>query len=123
MLKLILNVGMIKVKRIYEPLDKNDGFRILVDGLWPRGISKEKVDLWLKEIAPSKELRIWFSHKKERFDEFKKRYFEELRDKKKLLKKIKELEKEKGIVTLLYAARDKEFNNAQVLKEFLEGNL
>ena len=113
---------MIKVKRVYEPLDETDGFRILVDRLWPRGISKEKVDLWLKEISPSKELRVWFSHKKERFAEFKKRYFEELRGKRELLEKIKELEKEKGVVTLLYAAKDKELNNAQVLKEFLESN-
>ena len=86
---------MIKIKRIYDSIDKEDGFRILVDRLWPRGLSKDraKVDLWLKEIAPSDELRKWFSHDPEKCEEFKKKYAEELKNKADLLRKIKQIEK------------------------------
>ncbi len=112
---------MIKAKRIYDPPAKEDGFRILVDRLWPRGISKNeaKVDLWLREIAPSDGLRKWFSHDPEKWEEFKYRYESELRNKQELLNKIKQLEREKGIITLLYSARDEKHNNAIVLIEVL----
>jgi len=114
-------MDMIKIKRIYEQASSEDGFRILVDRLWPRGIKKEqvKVDLWLKEIAPSKNLRQWFSHKKERWEEFRIRYKEELKDKTELIEKIRELEKDHGTITLLFSAKDAEHNNAVVLLEEL----
>jgi len=112
---------MIKLKRIYEKVEKDDRFRILVDRLWPRGISKgkAKIDLWLKEIAPSDKLRKWFGHKPERWEEFKKKYQEELKAKKDLLKQIKELEKKNKIITLVYSAKDEKRNNAVVLFEVL----
>src|SRR5512136_2150427 len=105
---------MIKVKRIYETPAEEDGFRILVDRLWPRGLQKEKakIDLWLKEIAPSDELRKWFAHDPPKWEEFKHRYEEELSKKQKLLNVIKKTVKEKKTVTLLYSARDTERNNA-----------
>ncbi|MEO0254946.1 MAG: DUF488 family protein [candidate division WOR-3 bacterium] len=113
---------MIKLKRIYDKIKKNDGFRILVDRLWPRGVSKEKskIDLWLKDIAPSDKLRKSFGHKPEKWDEFKKLYKEELKNKIELLKEIKEYERKFGIITLLYSARNEKMNNAIVLKDFLE---
>lgn len=112
---------MIKVKRIYESYDKKDGYRVLVDRLWPRGISKEKahLDLWLKEIAPSTELRKWFGHDPKKWNEFEKRYKKELDDKKELITQIKELENEHKQVTLLYGARDTEHNEAVVLLKVL----
>jgi len=112
---------MIKIKRIYEPAANDDGFRILVDRLWPRGLSKEnaKVDLWLKDIAPSDDLRKWFHHDTKKWKEFKSKYQKELEAKKELLNKIKQIEKEKRIVTLLYSAKDKEHNNAIVLNAIL----
>lgn len=112
---------MIKIKRIYEKFEKENGFRILVDRLWPRGISKEsaRVDLWLKDIAPSDKLRKWFGHKEERWEEFKNKYKEELKQKKDLLKKIKELEKKCKVITLLFSAKDEKRNNAVVLFEVL----
>ncbi len=81
---------MLKIKRIYDLFDKDDGFRILVDGLWPRGLTKEKakIDLWLKEIAPSKSLREWFSHDPDKWAEFKNRYKKELKTKKELLERL-----------------------------------
>lgn len=112
---------MIRLKRIYETPAKQDGFRILVDRLWPRGLSKEKarVDLWLREIAPSDGLRKWFSHQPEKWTAFQSRYKAELRSKKALLKEIQKTEREKGTVTLLYAARDEERNNAVALRQLL----
>jgi len=112
---------MIKVKRIYEKPTKEDGFRILVDRLWPRGVKKEqaKVDLWLKDIAPSGNLRKWFSHKKERWKDFKIKYKEELKSKAGLVKMIKDLEEKHGTITLLFSAKDVEHNNAVVLLEEL----
>lgn len=111
----------IKIKRIYDAPLANDGLRILVDRLWPRGLSKEQahVDLWHKEIAPSNELRTWFSHKHELFEEFSKKYTEELENQKPVLNEIKKLAQAKQ-VTLLYSAKDTEFNNAVVLKKVLE---
>ncbi|MCK9450480.1 MAG: DUF488 domain-containing protein [Bacteroidales bacterium] len=111
---------MIKLKRIYEKPSDDDGYRILVDRLWPRGVSKAeaKLDEWDKEIAPSTELRKWFDHKEERFAEFSKRYREELKDKGKELDQLREIAK-KQTLTLLYAAKNPEMNQAVVLKEEL----
>jgi uncharacterized protein YeaO (DUF488 family) len=112
---------MIKVKRVYNSPAKEDGIRILVDRLWPRGISKEKAkaDLWLKEVAPSNDLRKWFSHDPKKWEKFKEKYEKELKDKEELLRKIKQMEREKGIVTLLYSAKDEEYNNAVALSAIL----
>ncbi len=112
---------MIKLKRIYGPHDKEDGYRVLVDRLWPRGISKEKahLDLWLKEIAPSTELRKWFAYDPKKWNEFEERYKKELNSKKELIAQIKELEKEHKQITLLYGARDTEHNEAVVLLKVL----
>jgi uncharacterized protein YeaO (DUF488 family) len=111
---------MIHLKRVYSDPDKSDGFRILVDRLWPRGLTKEKakVDLWLKDIAPSDQLRKWYSHDPGKWDEFKKRYFVELASKEELTGLILEKER-KGIVTLLYGKKDEKFNNALALMEYL----
>jgi uncharacterized protein YeaO (DUF488 family) len=110
----------IKIKRVYEEPAKKDGMRILVDRLWPRGLTKQKasIDLWLKDIAPSTELRKWFDHDPEKWKEFRKRYHEELQ---KNTSQIEVLEKEmkKGTVTLVYGAKDKEHNEALVLKELI----
>ncbi len=113
---------MFKAKRVYELPKGEDGFRILVDRLWPRGMSKDKaqLDLWLKEIAPSDELRQWFSHESEKWQEFQKRYRSELLAKKCLVDQLRQLEKEKGTVTLIYSARDAEHNNAMALKTIVE---
>ncbi len=113
---------MIKIKRVYEDASKDDGYRILVDRLWPRGVSKEKaaVDLWIKEIAPSNALRKWFSHEPEKWEEFRRKYSAELKDKEDLLKRIRDAEHEKGIVTLIYSAKDTSRNDAVVLYEVLK---
>jgi len=112
---------MIQIKRVYEGVDENDGSRILVDRLWPRGLGKDKarVEVWLKNIAPSHDLRKWFGHDPEKWVEFKRRYFEELKDKKELIEKIIE-KSQKGTATLLYGAKDEKHNNAVALKEFIE---
>jgi uncharacterized protein YeaO (DUF488 family) len=111
---------MIKVKRIYEPALPEDGKRIYVDRLWPRGMKKAevKIDEWLKEIAPSDELRKWFGHDPAKYQEFKKRYIIELKQHREILEKIKK-EARKETVILLYSAKDVEHNNAMVLKELL----
>lgn len=109
---------MIATERVYDR-SATKGTRILVDRLWPRGIKKEAVDLWVKEVAPSDNLRKWFAHKEERWPEFKKRYKEELKGKTAEIKKIKELAR-KGNILLLFGAKDQERNNAVVLKEFIE---
>ncbi len=108
------------IKRVYDAPDKEDGMRILVDRLWPRGLTKEKakVDLWLKDIAPSTTLRKWFGHEPEKWAEFKKRYLRELKENKEAVSLLKE-EVKKGAVTLVYAAKDKEHNEALFLKESL----
>ncbi len=113
---------MITLKRIYEPYRKDDGYRVLVDRLWPRGVSKEKahLDLWLKEIAPSNTLRKWFGHDPEKWEEFKKRYKKELEDKKEFINQLKLLKKKHKTVTLLYGAKDKEHNEAAVLADLLK---
>lgn len=109
----------IQIKRVYEKPDAKDGFRILVDRLWPRGLTKEKValDLWLKDIAPSTDLRKWFNHDPEKWKEFQKRYRKELKENKEAVDTLKEHLK-KGTVTLLYAARDEAHNEAEVLKDY-----
>jgi uncharacterized protein YeaO (DUF488 family) len=114
--------GMIKTKRIYESPAGEDGFRILVDRLWPRGVQKEKakIDLWLKEITPSDELRKWFAHDPRKWEEFKKKYEKELNAKQELLNEVRRTEKEKGTITFLYSAKDTEHNNAVALKTLLE---
>ena len=113
---------MIKIKRAYQPADEADGFRILVDRLWPRGISKvkAKLDLWMKDIAPSNDLRKWFNHDPARWHEFQTRYNEELKDKYELLKQLNDLEKDKSTITLVYGAKDEEHNNAVVLMGILK---
>ena len=113
---------MIRIKRVYDEASKEDGFRILVDRLWPRGLSKgkAKVDMWLKEVAPSDDLRKWFSHDPVKWQSFMKRYENELKDKRELLREIKQAEKEKGTVTLLYSAREEKYNQAVALLAFLQ---
>ncbi|HVA98505.1 MAG TPA: DUF488 domain-containing protein [Bacteroidia bacterium] len=110
----------VKIKRIYDEPSDNDGYRVLVDRLWPRGVSKivAHLDEWDKEVAPSTELRKWFDHKAERFDEFAKLYREELISKEKELDKLRAITKTKPI-TLLYAAKDSKVNHAIVLKNIL----
>ncbi len=112
---------MIKIKRIYNPPAKEDGFRILVDRLWPRGLSKEKakVDLWLKEIAPSDQLRKWYGHDSKKWTEFRKKYFNELKDKDELVNLIARKLKE-GTITFLYSSKEEKINNAVALKEYVE---
>ncbi|MFC6100762.1 DUF488 domain-containing protein [Olivibacter domesticus] len=111
-----------KVKRIYDPIDKHDGFRILVDRLWPRGFKKDdtRLDFWFKEVAPSPTLRKWFDHEDEKWEVFKKRYLEELRENKKKVDEFVDLLRSYKIVTLLYAAHNKEHNHVEVLKIYLE---
>lgn len=111
----------IEIKRVYELPAKNDGMRILVDRLWPRGLTKEKasVDLWLKEIAPSTELRKWFGHDPDKWKRFRGRYETEIRHNDDLVKVLKDKAKG-GTVTLVYGARDEKHNEALVLKQFLE---
>ena len=108
----------IRIKRVYEQPDKHDGRRILVDRLWPRGLTKEKasVALWLKDIAPSTELRKWFGHDSGRWEEFKERYLAELKGNSEQIQLLKQ-ELDRGIVTLVYAARDEEHNHAVVIQE------
>ncbi len=114
---------MIQTKRVYEKPVKEDGFRILVDRLWPRGLTKEKarVDLWMKEIAPSDELRKRFHHEEMNWSEFVKRYKTELAKKKELLSELKKLEKEHETVTLLFGSKDEKQNQAVVLADILKG--
>jgi uncharacterized protein YeaO (DUF488 family) len=112
---------MIQVKRAYDPQDTGDGVRFLVDRLWPRGVTKEnlKIDGWLREAAPSDDLRKWFGHDPDRWEEFRQRYFLELDDKPATLEPIRKAAQQ-GDVTLVYSARDKEHNQAVALKEYLE---
>ena len=111
----------IKIKRVYEKPGEEDGIRILVDRLWPRGLTKEKaaVDLWLKGIAPSTELRKWFDHDPEKWNEFKKKYFAELKGNKEAVLILKDHLK-KGVVTLLYAAKDEDHNEALLLSDLFK---
>src|SRR5260370_20877658 len=109
------------IKGSYEAPQPSDGCRILVDRVWPRGVSKERAEiaLWLKEIGPSTALRKWFGHDPKHWPEFQKRYRQELRNKSELAARIKQLENEHGVVTLVFSARDEERNQAVVLRDFL----
>ncbi len=111
----------ILVKRIYEPAVEQDGFRILVDRLWPRGISKERAQLglWMRDIAPSNELRKWFGHEAGKWLEFQERYRAELATRSDLLDSLLGLEQEHQVITLLFGARDQEHNEAMVLLDVL----
>jgi uncharacterized protein YeaO (DUF488 family) len=112
---------MIMLKRAYEPASKDDGLRVLVERLWPRGVSKQKakIDLWLKDLAPSTELRKWYGHDPARWPQFRKRYWAELKSQGDLLTLLKYVTQER-IVTFVYAASDEERNSAVALKELLE---
>ncbi|MDH4980705.1 DUF488 family protein [Hyphomicrobium sp. D-2] len=111
----------IALKRVYDSPSANDGLRVLVDRLWPRGLSKDaaKVDVWIKEVALSAELRKWFNHEPERWTEFKHRYRQELAANVDAIEHLRELSKTKPL-TLLFAAHDTEHNNAVVLLDFLQ---
>jgi uncharacterized protein YeaO (DUF488 family) len=115
----ILNI---KTKRVYDAASEDDGFRVLVDRLWPRGMTKDRVgaDAWMKELAPSTELRKWYKHETPKWTEFKRRYFQELDQKLAALDELRQAI-EKSTVTLLYSAQDTERNHAVALKEFLAG--
>lgn len=112
----------IEVKRIYDESEKNDGFRVLVDRIWPRGVSKKtaKIDYWAKEIAPSTELRKWFGHDQDKWSTFKQKYFEELKENSDQLTALKSAMEKKSTITLVYSANDTDHNNAVALKEYLE---
>ena len=112
---------MVKIKRVYDQVSPIDGKRILVDRLWPRGIKKEAaaIDEWLKDIAPSTELRKWYSHDPAKWGEFKKRYKIELKDKIGIIDRLRQ-ESKKRTLTLLFSSKTTELNNAVALKEFIE---
>jgi uncharacterized protein YeaO (DUF488 family) len=120
----VKEVTIVKVKRVYETIQRSDGTRFLVERLWPRGMKKEqlKLDAWLKDVAPSDSLRRWFGHDPLKWNEFQKKYRAELSDNPDAWKPILEAAKG-GRVTLLYSSRDTEHNNALVLKSFLEERL
>ena len=110
-----------KIKRVYESAAPDDGHRILIDRLWPRGVRKDeaKIDVWLKELAPSHELRKWFQHDPGKWEEFKQRYYAELGAQSQLLEELKNQAKTE-IVTIVFAAKDDKHSNAQALMDFLE---
>lgn len=112
---------MVKIKRVYEPSNNDDGFRVLVDRLWPRGVSKKSagIDLWLKEIAPSTNLRKWFDHDIAKWEIFRTKYLKELEAQPHLVKQLHALVKERGTITLLYAAKNEQLNQAVVLRELI----
>lgn len=112
----------VRLKRAYEPAVAADGYRVLIDRLWPRGVSrgKARLDEWARELAPSAELRRWFAHDPARFDEFRRRYTVELAAQEEKLQGLRRRARE-GTVTLVYAARDTEHNDAVVLAEILRG--
>ncbi|MDQ6435416.1 DUF488 domain-containing protein [Mesorhizobium sp. LHD-90] len=112
---------MLHLKRAYEPPSSEDGFRILVDRLWPRGLAKADaaIELWLKEIAPSTELRRWFGHDPEKWQEFRRRYSDELDRNAEAVETLRQAIAGKDKVTLLYAAHDDEHNNAVALLDYL----
>lgn len=114
---------MFQLKRAYASAEASDGSRVLVDRLWPRGLSKEKaqIDLWLKEVAPSTELRTWYGHEPQRFEEFRRRYLLELQDEaaEQALKQLRDLARQ-GTVTLIVGARDSEHSDGAVLLEMLQ---
>ncbi|MAL17484.1 MAG: hypothetical protein CL670_15160 [Balneola sp.] len=111
----------VKTKRVYEEASSEDGYRILTERLWPRGVSKEraKLDQWMKGVAPSHDLRKWFNHDPDKWDEFKDRYRKELYGSEDIQKLIK-LAEQKETITFIYASKDEEYNSTVVLKEFIE---
>jgi uncharacterized protein YeaO (DUF488 family) len=115
---------MIRIKRVYETAEPEDGTRILVDRLWPRGIEKKKLrlDSWYKDVAPSSQLRKWFGHAPAKWDEFRRRYFAELDSNPAAWSSLSELARS-SIVTLLYSAKDEGHNNAEALRDYLESKL
>jgi uncharacterized protein YeaO (DUF488 family) len=110
----------VRVKRIYDPAEPDDGYRVLIDHVWPRGVSRDhaNLDAWERELAPSDELRKWFDHIPERFDEFRARYRDELNDHRERIEELRRRART-GPVTIVYAARDREHNNAVVLAELV----
>jgi uncharacterized protein YeaO (DUF488 family) len=114
----------IRLKRAYEPATPADGYRVLIDRLWPRGVSRQKASLnaWERELAPSTELRKWFGHQPTRFEEFRRRYIEELREQRPLLTELRRRARD-GALTLVYAAHDSEHNDAVVLASVLRRGL
>ncbi len=110
----------VQIKRIYDPAQDSDGYRVLVDHVWPRGVSRERarLDEWARELAPSDELRTWFSHVPERFEKFRARYRDELAAHSEVLENLRERASD-GRLTIVYAARDREHNNAAVLAELV----
>ena len=114
----------IRLKRAYEPASRSDGYRVLIDRLWPRGLSKQraKLDEWEKELSPSTELRTWFGHEPTRFPEFRRRYISELRHKRQPLTELRRRARQ-GTLTLVYSAHDTEHNDAVVLAEVLRRGL
>ena len=117
-------IVMIKIKRIYKEPSPGDGKRILIDRLWPRGLKKEdaQIDEWMREIAPSSELRKWFNHDPDKWREFKRRFFLELEGKGELVQEIVTLAR-RGTVTLLFGAKEERYNNAAALKEYADAKL
>lgn len=113
---------MFVIKRVYEPASEDDGYRVLVDRLWPRGVSKERaaLDWWDKDIAPSPELRKWFGHRAERFEEFSEQYIAELDANSEAVAALLDLQREHPLVTLVYAAKDPQCNHAMVLCDYLQ---
>ena len=113
---------MIRIRRIYEEEQPGEGYRVFVDRLWPRGLSNDRArwDEWMKDIAPSNEIRKWFSHDPEKWETFRSRYGEELALKQDSLEKLKKLERKHRTITLLYSANNMIYNNAIALREILE---
>jgi uncharacterized protein YeaO (DUF488 family) len=116
---------MLRTKRIYEAPSEEDGYRVLVERLWPRGMTKERaaVDLWLKEVAPSNDLRRWFGHDPAKWEEFKARYRAELQANPAGWERLRQLAAEHEVLTLVYASREQRYNVATTLAEFLESGL
>lgn len=114
----------IRLKRAYEPAEGSDGYRVLIDRLWPRGLSRQhaKLDEWERELAPSTELRQWFGHEPDRFPDFRRRYHQELGEHRAALASLRRLARE-GTLTLVYAAKDTDHNDAVVLAEVLRRGL
>lgn len=120
---VIMVKPIIRIKRVYDPPSSDDGVRILVDRLWPRGLRKDavRVDVWLRDVAPSDELRRWFGHDPSKWEEFKRRYFDELKNNK-AVEELMKLIRDGKTITLLYSTKSP-YNNAVALKEYLESKL
>ena len=116
---------MLQIKRVYEPIERVDGYRILVDRLWPRGVAKQEASIaaWLKTITPSAELRAWFRHDPDKFQDFAKRYRYELKQAPDSVRMVLDIMSKQPVVTLLYAAKDPAYNHAAVLRDYLKRNI